>query len=347
MRALMKLEAGVGHVELTEVPSPEAGPGEALIDVQVAGVCGTDVHMYYDRFPNSPPFVLGHECSGIVRSVGEGVEGVRPGDRVVSENNPLACLECRICRLGHPNMCPQKRAMGIHSDGCFADSLKLPAHLLHRIPEGVSFDEAALSEPLAVAVHTVSNRCGIEEGDTVVVFGPGAIGLLAAQVARAEGAGAVLLAGTSRDEPGRLGCARSMGIETINVERDDIRERVMSLTGGIGADAAVEASGSPAAVASAISLVRRAGRIAVVGITGHPEVAVPWDVMVSKGLSVLFSYSSVRADWEKGLRLLAEGKVRAMPLITHRYPLEDWRRAFDALESLEAIKPVLEIAPRA
>jgi len=344
MRALMKLAPGEGHVELKEVPAPEAGEGEVVIDVQVAGVCGTDVHMFYDRFPSSPPVVMGHEFSGVVASVGAGVESFKAGERVVSENNPFACLRCKICELGYPNMCPRKRAMGIHSDGCFAEQVKLPAHLLHRVPDKVTFEEAALSEPLAVAVHAVAHRCGIESGDTVVVFGPGTIGLLAAQVARAEGAREVLLAGTNRDQPVRLKCAEALDIETVDVESEDVTERVMSMTDGLGADVAVEASGSPLAIASALRLLRKAGRLAVVGITGRHEVSVNWDGMVSKAVSVLFAYSSLRADWEKGLQLLAESKVQAAPLITHRFRVEQWKEAFDALERLEAIKPVFGIA---
>jgi len=263
----------------------------------------------------------------------------------VSENNPFACGVCRLCRLDLPNLCPSKRAMGIHSDGCFAEYVRLPAHLLHRVPAGVSMEEAALSEPLAVATHAVTDRCGIEQGDTVVVMGPGAIGLLAAQVARAEGAGRVLLAGTGRDEPLRFGRARELGLRTANVESEDVGRMVADMTGGDGADVVVEASGSPAAIALGVRLLRRGGRMVVAGITGKTETAVPWDAMTGKAVSVLFSYSSRRRNWDKGLRYLAGGTVRTLPLVTHRLRLEQWQEALAMLDTMESIRTVFHIGP--
>ena len=243
-------------------------------------------------------------------------------------------------------MCPEKRAMGIHSDGCFAEYVKLPAKLIHRIPAGVSFEEASLAEPLAVATHAVSHRCGIEHGDAVVVFGPGAIGLLAGQVARAQGAKNTVIVGTNRDEAVRLTCARKLSLDTLNIEKvgeEGLRAKVHDLTAGCGADAVVEASGSPAAITCALDILRKAGRAAISGITGKPEVPIAWDQMVSKAVSLFFCYSSIDSDWQEALGFLAEKKVQTSPLITHRFALEQWKDAFEALEGLEAIRPVFGI----
>ena len=340
MRALAKFAEGRGNVRLRDVPEPTPGQEEVVIRVQAAGVCGTDVHIYYDRFPSSPPLILGHEFSGVIECLGPGVKTFQVGDRVVSENNPFACATCKICSLGYPNLCPHKKAMGIHSDGCFADYVKLSVSLLHRIPDNISFEEAALTEPLAVAVHAVSDRCGVELGDTVVIFGPGAIGLLSAQVARAEGAGRVLLVGTTKDEEIRFECAAKLGIETLSIEKEDLKEKVMSLTEGIGADVIVEASGSKKAIIQGVELLRRNGRMAVSGITGQRDIALDWDRMVSKAISVFFAYSSRRQNWEKALKLLSEKKVKTSPLITHRFRIEEWEEAFRVLETLQAIRPV-------
>ena len=340
MQALVKTARGRGHVELKDMPVPEPGHGEVLIRVKAAGVCATDVHIQEDRFPNTPPMIMGHEFAGEVVKAGPGVAGIGPGDPVVSENNPFACATCRICQLGYPNMCPQKRAMGIHSDGCFADYVRLPANLLHRIPAGVTFEAAALSEPLAVAVNAVEDRGAIQRGDTVVVMGPGAIGLLAAQVARAEGAQSVLLVGTRRDEELRLSCARRMGLETAIVETDAIAERVAKATGGVGADMVIEASGARAAITMGITLLRRGGRMVVAGITGQSKIPVNWDGMVGKGLSLLFSYSSRRRNWDKALGYLGGGHVDTQPLITHRMKLTQWPAAFQALTAQQSIRTV-------
>ena len=239
MKALIKTSRGVGNVQVQDTAIPTLGEAEVLIRVKVACVCGTDVHIYNDRFANSPPMTLGHEFSGVIESLGGGVKTLRVGDRVVSANNPFACGSCAICKRGYPNMCPHKRAMGIHSDGCFAEYIKLPANLIYQIPDNISFEEAALMEPLAVATHAVSHRCSIEQGDTVVVFGPGTIGILAAQVARAEGAKNIVLVGTTRDEKTRFVCADKLGIETLNIEKlgnDGLRARIDKLTVNAGAD---------------------------------------------------------------------------------------------------------------
>ena len=347
MKALIKTAPGKGNIEIKQIPVPIVEKDEVLIKVHTACVCGTDVHLEYDRFANSPPFVLGHEFSGIIEEVGFGVEGLKKGNRVVSANNPFACGKCRICISGNPNLCPEKKAMGIHSDGCFADYVKLPSNLIHVIPENVSFQEAALMEPLAVATHAVANRCGINENDSVVVFGAGAIGLLAAQVARAEGAKNVLLVGTSKDERTRFKCANKLKITTLNIEKENLPEKLRQLTGEANVEVVIEASGSAAAVKSELDLLKRAGRMAILGITGKSEIPINWDGLISKGATLYFCYSSLNMDWRKGLSYLADKKVSTLPLITHSFQLQQWQQAFRTLESLEAIRPVFTIGENA
>ena len=343
MKALMKTASGKGNIELKEKSVPTIGESEVLIKVHTACVCGTDVHLEYDRFANSPPFVMGHEFSGVIEKVGAEVKGLKKGDRVVSANNPFACGKCCVCVSGNPNLCPQKRAMGIHSDGCFADYVKLDANLIHKIPENVSMQEAALMEPLAVATHAVANRCRIKKGDSVVVFGAGAIGLLSCQVAIAEGAGQVLLVGTNKDEKTRFGCAEKLGVDTLNIEKENLAEKVMEITDGQGIDVAIEASGSVSAISAGLKLLKRTGRMAISGITGKEDIPIKWDKLIAKGATLYFCYSSVNADWQKGLKYLAEKKVSTLPLITHTFKLEQWNEAFKTLESLEAIRPIFTI----
>jgi len=233
--------------------------------------------------------------------------------------------------------------MGIHSDGCFADYVKLPSHLIHVIPKNVSLEQAALTEPLAVATGAVANRCGIHNGDFVIIFGAGAIGLLAAQAARAEGAGNVLLAGTNKDEKTRFNCASGLGLHTLNVEKEDTIDTVMNLTDGQGVDVVVEASGSQAAIIQGLTLLKSTGRMAILGITGKKDISVKWNELISKGATLYFCYSSVNADWQKSLKYLADKEVLTLPLITHHFNLEQWQQAFKTLENLDAIRPVFEI----
>jgi L-iditol 2-dehydrogenase len=340
MRALRKHDRGADGTVLCDLPKPVAVPGEVVIRVQAAAVCASDIHIYRDEFPCALPVVLGHEFTGLVDEVGAGVEGVASGDAVVAVNNPDACGVCPACRDGYPNICPEKRAIGFKRDGCFADYVRVPAALLHKVPEGVPPVAAALCEPLAVSVHAVEDRCGVRKGDTVVVLGPGAIGLLEAQVARAEGAARVIVAGTDADVALRLARAAELGFEILNVQRENLEARVLDVTGGYGADVVVEAAGAPPAIATAIRILRRGGRLCVSGITGRDSISVPWDMLVTKAASVLFAYSSRPRNWATGLGYLADGRVVTEPLVSHRFRLEDWREAFAAMERAECIRGV-------
>lgn len=342
MQALVKYAKGPGLTEIRDLPIPQPPPGEVLVRVHAAAVCASDVHLWHDSFTYQPPLVLGHEFAGTVHTLGDGVTSVQPGDRVVSENNPQACGSCRICTKGWPNLCPHKQAIGFKRDGCFADYLTIPASLLHRLPGHVSFRAAALAEPLAVATHAVHARCGIEPGDTVVVLGPGAIGLLAALVARAEGAGTVIIAGTDRDTD-RLACAANLGLLTANVQQENLTQRLLDLTDGFGADVVVEAAGAAPAINTAADLVRRAGRVVAIGITGKPSIDVAWDTFIAKGVQLAFSYSSRRPDWQRTIGYLRDGSVPTEALITGERPLSQWQDAFHQLESLQSIRTIFNL----
>lgn len=342
MRGVMKVGRGSGLVELREVPDPLAGPGEVLIQVGAAAICGSDIHIYHDRHPYWPPVVLGHEFAGTVRDVGEGVTEYAAGDRVVSETSTGSCGTCFLCRSGNRHICPDKRAAGIGRNGAFADYIVMPAALLHRIPGGLPMEEAALTEPTAIAVHAVIERAAVRPGETVVITGPGPIGLLCLQVAKSAGAGMTIVSGTAASASRRLPVAQAVGADVvINIAEEDLVERVMAATGGHGADVVIETSGAPGAVELLPRLVRRLGRICVVGVAGLPTVSFPWDVALFKGVEVQFSFSSRHTSWVTGLRLLSTGRVRAGPLLTTGVPLERWHQAFEAQEQGRAIKALL------
>ncbi len=342
MLGVVKVGRGKGLVELREVEEPSPGPGQVKIQVGAAAICGSDLHIWHDAHPYWPPVVLGHEFSGTVSELGEGVTGYEVGDRVVSETSTGSCGDCFLCRSGNRHICPDKRAAGIGVNGAFADYVTMPAGLLHRIPDGLSLEEAALGEPTAIAVHAVMERASVRAGETVVITGPGPIGLLCLQVARASGAGPIVVGGMPADLPLRLPVAAATGADVVvNGAEEDLVERVMALTGGVGADLAIEASGAPAAVEMLPRLVRRLGRICVLGVTGRPSVQFPWDVAVFRGLEVQFSFSSRHTSWIAGLRLLGSGRVRARPLISMEVPLPRWQEAFEAQAEGRAIKALL------
>ncbi len=342
MLALVKTRKGDGYLELREVPEPSPGPGEVLIEVKACGICGTDVHVLHDRFPYWPPVILGHEFSGEIVKLGPNANLFRAGDRVVGEPHTKACGHCYLCRTGNIQICPEKRSPGWGIDGAMTKYLVMPEHLLHRIPDRMSYETAAVVEPTANTVTDVIERGRIEAGDFVVVLGPGPIGLLAGLTARAAGARHVVMVGTPADEALRLPKARELGFETvINVARQNPLETVMDLTGGIGADLVVECSGAPPAIASAVDLLRKKGRLCVIGLTGEDSIPFPWDKAAFKVCDVIFNLSTSYTSWDKTIHLISTGRLPADEVISHRLPLTEWRHGFEELEAQRALKVLL------
>lgn len=341
--ALVKVAKGKGLVELRNVPVPSLPDDHVMIEVKAAGLCGTDLHVFHDEFPYYPPVVLGHEFSGEIVEVGAGVNRWQVGERVVAEPHTLACGVCADCRMGNLQLCPDRRSIGWGIDGAFTHFLPMPARLLHRIPEQVSFDEAALAEPMAVAVRAVMLRSKVEPGDVVVVQGPGPIGLLAALVAKAGGASRVIVLGMGEDAKVRLRVAREIGVDyVINLDKSpNAVEFVQDLTNGRGADLVVEAAGAPAAVVDSIHMVRRQGRIAALGLTGKAMLEFPWDVFISKSCEIKATFSTTYNSWARSLSLMGSRVIDVRPLISQRVPLENWQAAFEMLSNKECVKCLL------
>lgn len=340
MKALVKLEPGPGNLELQEMPVPTPSARDVVIRVRAVGVCGTDVHILHGSYRTSTPIIIGHEFSGEIAEVGSEVTAWKAGDRVVVENTAGACGTCKLCRTGNPHICSSKLAYGTDSHGAMAEYAMFHQDALHRIPDSVTFEDAALTEPLVVVNHGLLERGTIPPSSTVVVLGAGTIGLMSVQVAKSIGAGHVILAGTSKDA-GRLALGRELGADTIvNVEEDDLRQVVNRLTSNNGADVVIEASGSPKASAESIHLVARAGQVIVIGLTGAP-VSIDWDLAVFKEIDIRFSKSSTYMSWVRALRMIASGDVKTAPLITHRFPLDQWREALRVVESGEAVKALV------
>ena len=339
MRAVVKAAPGVGHVELREVADPEPGPGQVLIAVRAAGICGTDLHIWHDEFPTTPPVVMGHEVAGEVVGAGDGVRKVRPGDAVTCETYVHLCGVCRFCRSGRPNLCPERRSIGSAVDGGFAELLVVPERNARPLPPGLDPVAGALTEPLACVVDGALELPKLSPGDVAVVAGPGAIGLLTLQVARAAGATVVVL-GTAADAH-RLALARDLGAAAaLDIGQAEARPVVDALTGGIGADIVYECSGAGPSAMGLLGLVRRGGQYAQIGLFGKP---VSWDLdqVCYKELTVTGSNASVPSAWDTALRLLRSGQVRTRELVSDVYPLEDWEGAFARFERKEGIKLVL------
>jgi L-iditol 2-dehydrogenase len=329
---------GPGEMPLEDRPDPVPGPGEAVVAIRASGICGSDVHGFSGATGRRRiGVVMGHEAAGDVLAVGPGVTAATVGDRVVLRSI-LACGHCERCRHGQPNICENRQGMGMHLDGAYAERILVPEALLVPLPDTLSYDDGALVEPLAVAMHAV-NITPFELMDFVVIIGAGAIGLLTLLAARQRGAGSIIV--TDRD-PHRLGVARMLGADqAIDVGQTDPIAAIAAATGGRGADAVFEAVGIAATVAQSVAAARPGGHVTWIG-NSAPDVELPMQQLVTRELTVRGAYGFVD-EFEQAADALAAGWIDARRLIECVAPLEDGPDLFRQLAagSLSAVKVVL------
>jgi L-iditol 2-dehydrogenase len=334
VRGLAKLRPGLGQMAIAVRPEPAAGPGEVVLDVLAAGICGTDLHIQAGEYPSVPPVTMGHEVCGRVTTVGAGVDSAWEGARVVVETYFSTCGHCAMCRMGRGNMCAARRSIGTHVDGGFAPRLRIPARNLHRVPDGLEDAAASLAEPLACVCNALLDPPVIGAGDAVLVIGPGPIGLLAAQVARACG-GRVTLRGTERDAA-RLALAAAQGFDCEVAAPAD---RAPDADAEAAPAVVVECSGSGPGVAYGLTALRRRGTLVQIGLRGA-DLTLPWDVICHHELAIRTGFASTPVSWQRALGLL--GEVELAPLVTAVVPLEEWSDAFDASRGGDGVKYVLD-----
>jgi L-iditol 2-dehydrogenase len=342
VRALVKFAPGPGNVAVQEVPAPELSPGKVLIDVHAVAICGTDRSAIAGGHDMKVPRTLGHEVAGTIAAIASDVTAhLAVGDRVTVETDAYRCGNCEYCLKGEYNRCPYRLGIGTTVDGGLADQLVMPAETVHKLPEGLSMAAGSLSEPLAVSVHAVIEQSPPLAGEVVVVIGPGAIGLLCAQVARAVGA-TVVLVGRSRHAD-RLELARRLGVDrTVDSETEDVEAVVKSLTDGYGAHSVFECSGAAGILESVPPLLRKGGRIVLVAFF-HTPPAVDVDKLINNELELVGSRGKRASSFQTALRLVESGHVDLEPVIGARLPLDDWEKGIDLVS--QGVKVVLEVRP--
>jgi len=345
LRALIKYAAGRGNVEVREVPVRRPGPDELLIRVRYCGICGTDLHIEADEFPNSPPVIMGHEYCGTVAEVGSAVRGEwSVGDRVVGELHAGACGECHLCRAGKPHICDRKLALGSRYDGALAEYVTIPAWLAHRLPEEIPWVVAGVTEPFAIAAHCLLERGALRAGQSVHISGSGTMGLMAIIWASRVGAEPIIVSGTSQDETLRFPLALQMGAtEVVNVEQGGLREAVLAATNGEGVDVWVEASGAAAAVRGGVGLLHKTGRAILIGLMGTETIEVPWNDLLYKEIDVVGCFSSPPSSWETALAAEPEEAPKLRRLVTAILPLEEWAEGFAMMRSGGAVKVLIDL----
>jgi (R,R)-butanediol dehydrogenase / meso-butanediol dehydrogenase / diacetyl reductase len=315
-----------GDIRVDDCPPVIPGQGQVRIEVAWCGICGSDLHAWHGKMDHrvKPPQPIGHECSGRVAEIGPGVSGFAIGEKVVVR--PLdPCNECPACKAGHSHICQKLKFMGLDTPGAFQQSWTVPAHTLHKLPEAMPLDVAALIEPLAVASHDV--RMGeVKKGEYAVVIGGGPIGILVAMVARDAGA-RVLLAEVNQ---ARLRFAAELGFETIDPNASDVVAHVESATGTAGADVVFEVSGSQPGISLMTKLGRTRGRVVMVAIVSEPK-SVDLFRVFWRELRIIGARVYEPCDFEKAIAF-ASGNTQALArLITSRKSINELGAAMDAL----------------
>jgi len=334
--AVVTYNAKPYSVELREIPLPQIGGEDVLLEVAAVGVCGSDLHMWTGDhgWKVNYPCVLGHEFAGHIREVGERVTQFKAGDRVVSETAAIFDANNPMSRRGLYNLDPTRLGYGAAVDGAMTRFVRVPARILHRVPENLSLEKAALTEPCSVAYNATAVNADIFPGDRIVVLGPGPIGILCVAMAKLRGA-SVALVGLERDKK-RLSVAEQYDCTTILGDASDWAKEV----DGLGADGVVDATGISASLKTALELVRPAGWISKVG-WGPQPCNFSLDPLVQKNVRLQGSFSHNWPIWERVIHLLSTGQLNIDPIIGGQWKLNEWQTAFQTMHSGEVVKAVL------
>ena len=331
-------------LELVDMPTPEFGPNDLLVQVKACGICGSDIHGWDGSTGRRvPPLVMGHEAAGIVAEVGEQVTAFAPGQRVTFDST-VSCGRCAACRRGTINLCENRQVLGVSCDefrrhGAFAEYVVVPQNIAYRLPDDLPFEHAALIEAVSIAVHA-ANRTPVKLGDTAVVVGSGMIGLLVIQAIRLAGCARVIAVDL---DDSKLKIAQSLGADVgLNAAEVDVIAAVRELTDGHGADVALEVVGATPTVKTAIECTRKGGSITLVGNLA-PSVDLPLQAVVTRELSVYGSCAS-NGEYPECIEYLRRGDIQVEPLITAKARLDEGPAWFERLYKGEpgAMKVVLQ-----
>lgn len=344
MKALMLKE--YKQLEVVEMPRPDIGPRDLLVEVKACGICGSDIHGYDGSTGRRiPPLVMGHEAAGVVAAVGTEVTQFQVGDRVTFDST-VSCGYCHFCRRGRINLCDNRRVLGVscgdyRRHGAFAEYVAVPESISYRLPDKLSFDHAALIEAVSVAVHA-ANRSSVRMGDSAVVVGSGMIGLLVVQALRWAGCDQIIAVDL---EDRKLKLARELGADhTLNPQQANVVEEVQRLTGGRGADVVAEVVGATPTVKTAIQCARKGGTVTLVGNLA-PQVELPLQSVVTRELNVMGSCAS-NGEYPECIALLERGAIRVDPLITARATLDEGPAWFERLYQGDSSAMKVIIQPR-
>lgn len=330
-------------MELLDVNEPEIGDNDILVQVNAAGICGSDLMILHDFFPSyNVPVILGHEFAGIARQAGSKVSRISPGQRVVCETHAYVCNQCTYCKSGLYNLCMFRKGFGYGLDGAFAKYVRVREPIVHALPDSIELDDASALEPLAVVVNALTKNSKISVGDNVLIVGPGPIGLLSLQIAKLSGAKSVTVVGTEHSR-NRLNIATKLGADKVLTERE-LNDGLSTVGTGYSDffDVGVITTGTPTSFEPTLRAVKKAGTVVHIG-ESTKQASFQFSLIEKKNLTVQGSFSHNWPIWEKAISLAETKKVDLQPLITHKVSIEDWKIGFDLAESREGVKVLIKL----
>ena len=339
MKALMKLALGDGNMDLQDMPIPSVTQNKVKIEVAYVGVCGSDLKIRKGQMATDPPVIVGHEFSGTIVEVGQGVTNFKVGDRVVSETAGIICGACEYCMSGNYLMCPSRRSLGYKENGAFAKYVIARQDMLHRIPDSVSFEEAAVTEPAAVAFHAVYDYARLLPTSNVLISGPGTLGILVAQMAKTATKN-VVVCGLAQDAH-RLEILKNMGVKVVFSDQENMKEFANQYTGGIGFDVAFDCTGAPPAISTDMDCLKNSGTLVQVGIP-HQTITADYGLIPMKELTIKGVYGSKYSNWTSVLKMVEEHQVDLKSMVTSIYSLDEWEKAYETAADPKQVKVLVK-----
>lgn len=334
--------------ELRDIPEPVCGPADVIVEVKAAAICGSDVSTYYNGASKGVPCVPGHEFAGVICEVGREVTQWRVGDRVVSDNTGYACGKCYSCRTGFFANCRERKIIGLHMDGAFTKYVRIPGSILAvhkwalmKLPDSVSFEHGAVLDPICNAYMAAAQESNLLPGESVLIFGPGPIGLLAAHICHLMSMKDVIMVGLQEDKVNRGMIARQLGAtHFIASDTEDLDAAVHEICGEEGADAAIDCAGFPTILQQAMRNVRRCGRIVMLGAGAKP-LGFSLNDLTYASQSIQGHHAYDSTSWKNSIALLEKKILDPSPVITHVLPLSEWERGIQLMRSREGTKILL------
>lgn len=349
MKALVKYGEQTGGYRYEDVDEPVCGLGDIIIEIKAASICGSDRRHYkVDNDSDGFNYIRGHEFSGEIVQVGKNVKDWLVGQRVVSDNTGYVCGVCPACEMGDYLVCPQKVNLGLGMDGGFTKFVKIPAeilaihgHAIWEIPENISYEEAALLDPVCNAYKAIAQRSRLLPGDNVIVYGTGALGLCSIQIARIMGAEKIICVGQDKDIPMRFDIAKKLGAtHVISNTSMEVESLVKEICGMDEISTVVDCVGAASIMQEGLKILRPNGEFIMIG-HGFKPLNFDLSAITTKAISIIGHMGYDSRSWRNSIALLRARKIDTKSMITHRLPLSEWEKGFDMMATGEAIKVIL------